>query len=358
MLYWTLGDTSGTTAADSSGNAHPGTYSGTFTLNQLGPETGTLATRFDPTGLASVASPLTGAADQSFLAYVSLSKPGSGANVRYPVVSNGDASRTTRGLTLGGFLIGPSTQWDLQAQFPTEAASTGAVVGWPDPEQFWHCLCVTYTTSTTSILTYIDGSLKSTRTTGTHPAPTAGDTFSVGCAQPVIVAHAALWNRVLTGAQITTLSSHFSVWPYGLSISDQAQLMTTLNTIAINQPANQTAAVALLNQIIAAQGNAAAAVVGTAHASLTGTGVISVSSPAAIVVSMTGSTGNIGTGLGNPTRYFELGNVSFGRSGHFGRNYFLEHTDEFLLASFARADQVSYSIRSGMTATITEILTL
>ncbi len=34
--YWRLGETSGTSAADQSGNANTGTYGGTFTLNQSG----------------------------------------------------------------------------------------------------------------------------------------------------------------------------------------------------------------------------------------------------------------------------------------------------------------------------------
>src|SRR4051812_44757237 len=36
LAYWRLGELSGTSAADSSGNAHNGTYAGTFGLGQAG----------------------------------------------------------------------------------------------------------------------------------------------------------------------------------------------------------------------------------------------------------------------------------------------------------------------------------
>ncbi len=86
---------------------------------------------------------------------------------------------------------------------------------------------------------------------------------------------------------------------------------------------------------------------------VTGTGTLSISSPSTILVDITPTPVVLGTGKGNPTRYFDLGNVSFGKDGYFSRNYYLEHEHERISAPFA-ADTLAYSIGTGLTATITE----
>jgi len=57
IAYWKLGETSGTTADDSSATAADGVYSGTYTLGQPGIGDGSLSTSFTPTtGRVSLAA--------------------------------------------------------------------------------------------------------------------------------------------------------------------------------------------------------------------------------------------------------------------------------------------------------------
>ena len=93
----------------------------------------------------------------------------------------------------------------------------------------------------------------------------------------------------------------------------------------------------------------------TAHTSLSGTGSISVTSLSAIQVHLTTLPARLGTGLGNPTRYFEVGNVAFGSGGYYGRNFYIEHDQELILMPFAFVDTIKYSFASGIVATITEL---
>lgn len=87
---------------------------------------------------------------------------------------------------------------------------------------------------------------------------------------------------------------------------------------------------------------------------VTGTGTVTISSPTAVQIAITPTPSFLGQGAGNPTRWFGLGNVSWGASGFFSRNYYLEHDSELVLAPFA-ADTLAYSIAPGFTATLTFI---
>jgi hypothetical protein len=95
----------------------------------------------------------------------------------------------------------------------------------------------------------------------------------------------------------------------------------------------------------------------TAHV-LTGSGQISIASPVAIDIALTGLAGSLGTGKGNPTRYFQLGNIAWGTSLGFGRNYYLEHANEIVVAPFATCTLLAYSFAAGISATVTELITL
>ncbi len=87
-------------------------------------------------------------------------------------------------------------------------------------------------------------------------------------------------------------------------------------------------------------------------------GIIDILSPVAIDIQLTGLPSSLGTGIGNPVRYFEMGNIAWGTTLGYGRNYYLEHASEIVVAPFATCTKLAYSFRSGITAVITERLAL
>lgn len=91
---------------------------------------------------------------------------------------------------------------------------------------------------------------------------------------------------------------------------------------------------------------------------LSGSGQVSIASPVAIDIALSGLAGSLGTGKGNPVRYFQLGNIAWGTSLGFGRNYYLEHANEIVVAPFATCTLLAYSFAPGITATITEHLSI
>jgi hypothetical protein len=90
--------------------------------------------------------------------------------------------------------------------------------------------------------------------------------------------------------------------------------------------------------------------------SVSGAGSFSINSPPALSVVLSGIPSRLGTGKGNPVRYFELGNISIGSANGQMRNYFLEHATELVLCPFATATEVYYSFPVGVTATISELV--
>lgn len=91
---------------------------------------------------------------------------------------------------------------------------------------------------------------------------------------------------------------------------------------------------------------------------LSGSGQVAIANPVAIDIALTGLAGSLGTGKGNPVRYFELGNIAWGTALGFGRNYYLEHANEIVVAPFATCTLLAYSFAPGITATVTEHLAL
>lgn len=91
---------------------------------------------------------------------------------------------------------------------------------------------------------------------------------------------------------------------------------------------------------------------------VSGAGSFTIANPVGIAASYTGVPTNLGTGKGNPTRYFHLGNVAWGTANGPTRNYYLEHTPELLVAPFAGATVFYYSLPAGVTATFQELTVL
>lgn len=96
------------------------------------------------------------------------------------------------------------------------------------------------------------------------------------------------------------------------------------------------------------------------HTGLSGVGSFTpIGTVEAIEIDLTGIPASLGTGMGNPMRYFGLGNVSFEYAGAYSaRNYYLEHAHELVVTQFSAVSTVRYSLPSGITATITEIAAL
>jgi len=91
---------------------------------------------------------------------------------------------------------------------------------------------------------------------------------------------------------------------------------------------------------------------------LSGSGTVTIAAPVALAVSLSGIPSGLGTGRGNPTRYFELGNLAWGTASGYGRNYYLEHAAELVIAPFPGATALAYSFAPGITATVTELQSL
>jgi hypothetical protein len=87
---------------------------------------------------------------------------------------------------------------------------------------------------------------------------------------------------------------------------------------------------------------------------VSGQGSISVSSPSYLEVAIVSLTGFEAQSLGNPTRYWGLGSISWGKSGYNTRNYYIEHQNE-VVAAFPDADTLYYSFAPGISATLTLI---
>lgn len=95
------------------------------------------------------------------------------------------------------------------------------------------------------------------------------------------------------------------------------------------------------------------------HSGLTAAGFITVSAPVALQVDITGLPTGVGQGQGNPVRYFNMGSLAFGDdTTYYSRNYYVEHVAELILMPHASVHSVGYSFAPGLTATITEVVSL
>lgn len=230
LVYWKLDDGTGPAASDSSGNGHPGAYGGSFSLGVPGPEVGTTACQLGG-GTISLTTPLTGNVSQTLLCYASISP-------LYPTtlsgfLNNGDSSVALRGLHCKMEIAGgiPTVFGTTQ----NDAAFRSAAI--TQPVYFWHCYGAMYDAATSKVYAITDGTL-SAASVGNSVALTtnAGDELAVLSAGGLVVAHVALFNRILTAGQIAGIGSHSSTWPYGLMIpypSSSSAFATTVDTAAL-----------------------------------------------------------------------------------------------------------------------------
>jgi hypothetical protein len=200
--YWRLGETTGTTAADSSGNAHPGTYSGGVTRGVTGAITGDTdrAATFDGnTGMVAVADTATLRANGAFTIELS-AKMATFAN-SWPGLLRKGASWTAN-----GYLLWYSA--DGAVHFKRNSQSWDTPPGVITTTRYRY-LVVTY--DGTTIRWYVDGTQVSAAA-ATLPTNTGTDTLTLGQGdQPgnTTLDDIAIYNTALTPTRITT---HYQAW--------------------------------------------------------------------------------------------------------------------------------------------------
>ena len=184
-LLWLLQETSGTTAADATGNGNPGTYTGGYTQGAAG-----------PAGVAANAVTLDGST--GYINY-----PGSGHSTPSITTECWFKTTTSGG---GGIMVGAGTNFvvymtdDGKVNFGTWSGSATVVCtsGSAYNDGNWHYLAATYDNSTFAQELYIDG---------VPVANTSGNTSGVG-----YVSGSGVWEA---GNGVNTVTN----WP-GTSTSE------------------------------------------------------------------------------------------------------------------------------------------
>lgn len=229
LVYWKLDDPTGPAASDSSGNAHPGVYGGSFSLGVPGPEVGTLACQLSG-GNVVATTPLSGNVDQTLLLYCSLAPTMAVANS--PIFGNGDPTLAVRGYV--ATRVSQATMQLASLYRPSGSQSLGTTNS--DPRSFWHCWGISYLAATRAMTSWVDGVAGTPVTTAAVLTTTGADQLQIVSPFNMVVAHLALFNRVLTAGQMAGIGSHGSAWPYGLMIpypSAAAPFATTVDTNAL-----------------------------------------------------------------------------------------------------------------------------
>ena len=174
LAYYRLGDTSGTTMTDSSGNIRNGTYANSPTLGVSGATSdGDKAVAFNGTSqYASTASASwvpTYSASWTFECWAKFTSTGFACilSVRLVSATNTDVTlNLTIGRTAGR--IGAET-WDWQN------TASRAISDVNNNDGNWHHVAVTFDKPTNILKLYIDGTLRDTKTQGT--TGTGGNRF-------------------------------------------------------------------------------------------------------------------------------------------------------------------------------------
>ena len=219
--YWRLGESSGTTAADASGNARTGTYSGTYTQGTQGIPgvSGNTAVTFTGTAGAQVAVPWNAAFNYATTGGLTIelwykgtavgSNAGSGTvgSTCGLVCASTDTSNKFWGVTVTD--LGKVRMFYSSSYF---IVTGGVTVN----DGNWHHIVVTITTGATFTITiYVDGVVDTTTTTATGGV--GGGTPSITIANnpraathvaPGTVDEVAIYPSTLTP---TRVAAHYSV---------------------------------------------------------------------------------------------------------------------------------------------------
>ncbi|HEX5095302.1 MAG TPA: LamG-like jellyroll fold domain-containing protein, partial [Acidimicrobiia bacterium] len=172
--YWRLGDTSGTTAADSSPNAYSGTYVGGVTLNAAGALTGIAnpAATFDGANDHMIRNPFPG-------------MPTTAMTVDLWIKTND----TTKEAGIASYASTASVdefqlrdQRNLKVYIRGTSVTTGVVLN----DGNWHHLAVTWTSAGGALAVYKDGALAFTGTLRAGYAMTTGGAWILGQEQDAL----------------------------------------------------------------------------------------------------------------------------------------------------------------------------
>ncbi|MDQ3877515.1 MAG: LamG domain-containing protein, partial [Actinomycetota bacterium] len=202
--YWRLGESSGTVAADSSGNGHPGSYLGTPTLGSAGAVPGDTAVSFNGSSQnVSVPDSSTARLDGSFTIEF-WAKVNSFIN-SWPGILKKGAS----GSTSTGYLVWYGA--DLQPVFKRAGfdGKKTSVAGALSTSRFRY-YAITYDATTSSLRWYVDGSPNTAYSGLTFPGNSTTANLLLGTGDQganETLDEVALYNRPLGAA---TIAQHFA----------------------------------------------------------------------------------------------------------------------------------------------------
>lgn len=214
IAYWKLGETSGTTADDSSATGADGVYSGTYTLGQTGIGDGSLSTLFTPTTgrvslaatIATLDTPFDGA-EGTLFAWAKVNAAG--------VWSDG-ASRfiASLGFNASNRIFLNKTQFANLATGTYVAGGTTEQITISTSTTAWFSIAVTWKKAAEEVKCYFNGA-QNGATAGTLGVWTGalasgssaiGDSTSAGgVGWSGNIAHVAAWKVALTAAEIASI---------------------------------------------------------------------------------------------------------------------------------------------------------
>src|SRR6266496_3652593 len=93
-------------------------------------------------------------------------------------------------------------------------ASTRASLVEPQPVNGWHCIGVSFDSSSSTVTVRVDG-LSAVSVTAAGAMGIASDVFGVFSPYGAVTAHAALFDRLITAAEFASVAGFLSSWPPG-----------------------------------------------------------------------------------------------------------------------------------------------
>lgn len=214
VLYWPLDDPTGPAAVDQSGNGHTGVYGGPFILGSWGAVAGETAAQFGIGGFVRCTGlPQLGSAAFSLIWWMSI-------NVGAPSSTTTLFRHTATGVSRGWFFTVSTTGLAGVTAYradgtPLASATTSLGGAW----KTWHPWVLTYSPGGAMSLGYDGGTVLTLNLTGGLATITAAETFEVAAGAPLIAAHVAYYDRLLSPGEISAIHAYRQDWPYGPPIN-------------------------------------------------------------------------------------------------------------------------------------------
>jgi hypothetical protein len=192
-IYWPLDDTNSAIAADASGNSRPGIFYGAVALGAPGPDSGStcLAASASVSGVQLQGNaPFTGFPIITIAAWFGETTLSSSGQV---IVYYGNSSNSGFGLTLHGGDV-----WSLTGGVGTGTSGHTCAAG------VWHMVAMTYSPGVHYEI-WVDGVSVQGGAIGTYNTIVPGNPFLANSPNPGLLAHVALWHRMLVTADIAAI---------------------------------------------------------------------------------------------------------------------------------------------------------